>query len=153
MESLLCDAGYLFHQQLRLRRLQSRRRNPLYSPWTGLLKIACPWPEFQILCGRVDDPDIPANDVFAEMPFMHVTQDVCTRDGTDPVLRALQAVEATEVPLDDFRMCNLQLEMELPLLGSGYWVWGIKRRRVCARTHEWQVALRVGGPSRRRTHE
>ena len=77
---------------------------------------------------------------------MHVTQDVFTRDGSDPVLRALRAVEAKEVPLDDFRMCNSQLEMELPLQGSGYRAWGIKRRRACVRTHEWQVALRVGGP-------
>ena len=70
-----------------------------------------------------------------------------TRDGTDPVLRALRAAEATEVPLDDFRMCNSRLDMELPLSGSSYRVRKLRPRRVCvARTHGWQVALRVGNP-------
>ena len=73
------------------------------------------WPEYEILYGRDNDPTLLSNDVFAEMPFLHVTQDVFTRDGSDPVLRALQAVGAQEVPSDDFRMCDAQLEMELHL--------------------------------------
>ena len=70
-----------------------------------------------------------------------------TRDGTDPVLRALRAAEAAEVPLDDFRMCNSRLGVELPVSGSSYRARKLRPRRVCvARTHGWQVALRVGNP-------
>ena len=43
------------------------------------------WPEYEILYGHKNDPALLTNDVFAEMPFLHVTKEVFARDGTDPV--------------------------------------------------------------------
>ena len=105
------------------------------------------WPDYRTLYGHTDDPAFLKDAAFDGMPYSDVMHDIFTPGGTDPVLQALRAAGATEVPLDDFRMCNSHLDMELPLSGSGYQAWRLRQRRVCvARVRDWQVALRVGNP-------
>ena len=61
------------------------------------------WTEYPVSYGHKNDPALLTNGVFAEMPFLHVTKEVFTRDGADAVLRALHAVGAVEVPTESFR--------------------------------------------------
>ena len=77
---------------------------------------------------------------------MHGEKKVFIRDGFGPVLRALHEAGAIEVPKETFRMCDGSLGMELPLRDSDYCVWVIGKRNACSRSHDWQVALRIGDP-------
>ena len=102
-------------------------------------------PDYESLYGCVSDPAFIKDVACDGAPYSGILHDTFTRTGADPVLLALRAAEATEVPLDDFRTRNASLDMELPLVGSSYRAWRLPKRRVCvARTYEWQVALRVG---------
>ena len=105
------------------------------------------WPPYPTLYGHSNDPTLLTTGIFSEMPFLSVDPaKVFIRDGTDPVLRALHETQAQEVPPESFCMCNAELGMETPLLGTDYRVWALPTRKACSRSHSWTLGVRVGNP-------
>ena len=106
------------------------------------------WPDYEVLYGHPNDDTILGLGIFAEMPFPDLDpKHVFIRDGHDPVLRALHAAGAAEVPPETFRMCDGDLGLDTPLAGTGYRVWALHDRVACVRSHEWSVGLRIGNPA------
>ena len=64
------------------------------------------WLAYEVPYGCDKDPTFINDIAFEGIPRSDVMRDILSEESADPVLQALRVAVATEVPLNDFRMCN-----------------------------------------------